>query len=864
MEVGFSAEEGDFPYLPADLVGKAWPMIFGTVQDCPALQVNKAVEACTLAGVGIITGQAAHAGLPLYENGTNQDQGQTGGNAMMAIQMGIILEASGCWHGGGRQEGPRPARPVQRDVRADGRGGCLQGGPRELHRLKRQQQIAEANDQGNGANPIPTVGGEDFPQNTPIWININGGSFYGQFQGNNFYISDRIHHEYETEVAQDKAERTDPCPPAPAKAQKYDYRMDVPCFCSDFGENCQLHKWGWVITRSSSSSTSATTDAIMRQFWADPGAKIVMESDEPLTYIASIVPGTVLAVKAFKQFQGPRDLVLVPPDLYTVQTKQYGTITTVEVVMNKPLSTIIDGTTGVNQGWSDDVYVTFQSSVGPDTIDIIKYLITNYTDLGWDDASFNRVQGQLRPFPANFPLLDRKNVIEVLKDIAFQARCAIWLADGKFYLKYLPEEPAADDTVTVSDLDAEQGVEVELTRTEDIVTKMNVKWRISYAPDNEYTLYAKDKNEKWIILRHNVAHYGTQEKDYDWYIYNQPDIILKCATFWLIRLSNTWKRVKFRAFLNKLNLETFDTLLFDDRVNGVGKGYLASSPMKLVVEQASYNSADNYIDFQCLAPVRAGSVTQDPYFWPSVLPVSRTWPSAEDIASGNAGGGGIGSGASGDLPVGYTDGIGQGDTVFVGGPNVVFRPQSDWGDRTPTDAGFHAQSVVNAGQYAELRPGLKPVLHLRPTFLRDMPPLLVPDLPQGPVLDLSKTKVMDASTGDRSKFGYLRDVLSLNPDAGRLEINLAQAKVSDDGGRRRQRQVVHRADTPGGRVDDRRQRQDRHGRRRGRRAVRLPVGRGQRDARRRDGVFARRLTISQESQRWQTSGFRVRSSTLGP
>jgi hypothetical protein len=201
--------------------------------------------------------------------------------------------------------------------------------------------------------------------------------------------------------------------------------------------------------------------------------------------------------------------------------------------------------------------------------------------------------------------------------------------------------------------------------------------------------------------------------------------------------------------------------------------------MKLVVEQASYNSADNYIDFQCLAPVRAGSVTQDPYFWPSVLPVSRTWPSAEDISSGNAGGGGIGSGASGDLPVGYTDGIGQGDTVFVGGPNVVFRPQSDWGDRTPTDAGFHAQSVVNAGQYAELRPGLKPVLHLRPTFLRDMPPLLVPDLPQGPVLDLSKTKVMDASTGDRSKFGYLRDVLSLNPDAGRLEINLAQAKVSD-------------------------------------------------------------------------------------
>ena len=42
-EIGFSAEEGQFPYLPADMVGKAWPMIFGTVVNCPTLQVNKAV-----------------------------------------------------------------------------------------------------------------------------------------------------------------------------------------------------------------------------------------------------------------------------------------------------------------------------------------------------------------------------------------------------------------------------------------------------------------------------------------------------------------------------------------------------------------------------------------------------------------------------------------------------------------------------------------------------------------------------------------------------------------------------------------------------------------------------------------------------
>jgi hypothetical protein len=205
-------------------------------------------------------------------------------------------------------------------------------------------------------------------------------------------------------------------------------------------------------------------------------------------------------------------------------------VSAVQIVVNKPLSTITD------QGWSDDLYVTFQSSVGPDTINILIYLIENYTSLSWDNASFGHVQQKLAAFPSSFPLLEQKNVLTVLQEIAFQARCALWIKDGKFYIKYLPEEPAADDTITVTDLDAEAGVEVELTPTEDLVTKMKITWRTSYAPGA--TDQDKDKSEKTMILRHNVTRYGTQEQDYDWYIYNQPDIIYKAATFWLIRKSS--------------------------------------------------------------------------------------------------------------------------------------------------------------------------------------------------------------------------------------------------------------------------------------------------------------------------------------
>jgi hypothetical protein len=118
-------------------------------------------------------------------------------------------------------------------------------------------------------------------------------------------------------------------------------------------------------------------------------------------------------------------------------------------------------------------------------------------------------------------------------------------------LKYLPEEPTPVDTITVSDIDAEHGVEVELTETEKLVTKMNIRWRLGYSPE------PGDQAEQMMVLRHNMTRYGLHEQSYDWYCFNQPDIILKMATFWLIRYSQTWKRIKFRTFLNKFSSPKF-------------------------------------------------------------------------------------------------------------------------------------------------------------------------------------------------------------------------------------------------------------------------------------------------------------------
>ena len=768
-EIGFSAEEGQFPYLPADMVGKAWPMIFGKVMNCPALQVNKAVTGTTLTGVGVLSGMDLWAGLP---DGADDSQ-FTLSILTLVIQISHLKKVKDCWAPPFHPAvDAKKAADLQKQIdslndqvleavsRRDKQRACALA--------RRQQQIADANATGLGENPIHILGGEDFPQRQTITINIGGGLFTGHFEGGLFYVDSRQHPANDATATTAYAEKTQE--PAiclePTQKSYYRYEDNVPKGCGDnWGDT--IIDMGVTITNSNATTSEMDTEPVAQQFWADPGASVTIAGDEPITYIASIVPGTVLAVKAYKQLTGERRLVDVPTDLYTVTTHAYGAVTAVQIVVDKPLSSITD------QGWSDDLYVTFESSVGPDIVDILKHLIANYTDLDWDEASFGHVQEKLRPFPANFPILERKNTIQVLQEVAFQARCALWISNGVFFLKYLPEEPTPAGTITVSDIDAELGIDVELTPTEDIVTKMKFTWRLSWAALSDRP---QDTNEKTIILRHNVAKYGTQEQDYDFYIYNQPDIVYKCATFWLIRKSNTWKRIKFKTFLNKLNLETFDavTLAFDSP-------YVANGHVLAVVEKANYNSADNCVDFECLVPVTAGRMGKYRFFWPAALPSTDTWPPVNEITADCAGGGGIGAGAKGNLPVGDTATIPAGSVVFVGGPNVVFRAQSDWGDRIPTDVGFAPQPVVDPATYINLSPGSRPRLNLR-TYPRRSLPAITPTAPAASqiTVDLHNTKILDTS-GTETKMAYLSSILSGitgTGDESKLTIS-REAQIAD-------------------------------------------------------------------------------------
>ncbi len=733
-EIGFSAEEGDFEWVPSGLIGATWPMIFGTVQDVPCLQFNRAVTGRTLCGVGIISGEEQHLNAPLGGN----DSAFYVRMAQMSAQMGHLWQ---CWSascdeeetdGFSEQAGEISAQMSSMSYQHWRSKRCA-----ELQRiLTFQTAIEESGGSALGCNPVRILGGEDFPQNTGVQLNIGQGIFTGWFEGDEFHITDRLHvvnEEKAVEISYRNwgywrawQEHHSLCSPSPPFAS---WKFETQLKCIGFpayitSPDGIIKNSGSALGSISDDETDRKEDQLLQHYWAQAGSSVNISSVEEITYLISTIPGTVLALKAYKDFENDRQLVNIPSELYEISAEDYGPISTIQAVFSKPLSTIPD------QGWEDDLYVTFTSDVGPHTCDILEYIIDNFTDLSYDSTSFMGIRPKLDPFPMNFPLLDRKNTIDVLQDIAFQARCALWLSNGVFYIKYLPEEPSSDDTIMDSDVDAETGVSIELTSTEDLVTKMVVNWRMSWAEDAEQK----------IILRHNVKKYGTQTEEFDFFCYSQPDIILKAATFWLIRKSNTWKRVSFRSYLNKLSLETFDTVMLS-----FSGDHVATGGVKAIVEEASYNSVDQTIDFTCLTPVKSGTMEKYLFFWPSAISPTEKFPTDWELSQGYAGGDGIGSEATGILPIGFLDPDGWGDgLVWVGGPNVAFRSQSDHGDPSPTDIDFSAQPVVISGTYAELDVSGVPNPDLQESYARDTPLRELEQISEGIMINLHNTVVLDA------------------------------------------------------------------------------------------------------------------------
>ena len=675
VEVGFSAEEGEFISLPEELIGKPWPLCFGTTINVPALKAVPAVSGKLAGGVGIKDFTLS----PRIALAEDIICPQTPIGFKCITQSGAGTYSAVC------------------NMAFETDQGCLQARCVEIERLNLMLTEQAAYEYAT----IVIFGGTEFPQGREIELNINGGIFKGKFKGtlanptNVFTITKRTHPLFDSttgSVIKDTFQESieSACPGSDFVATDSDFQDTA------FGPvltNIRESRLRWEAYRNYPQANF---------FWAGGGSTVTLETSKEIIYIANIVPSTILRVAAWRTINGNRFLLTVPNKYYTKRQTDYGGYDVMEVVFQRPLSTEDLDSGG---GWTDDIFITQVSTVGPNTVDIIEWLIDTYTSYSKDSTSFTATQPKLEKYPMHFALTTRPNLLDILQDLAQKARCALWQKLDTFYIKYLSEEPTSVATIAEDDVLADdQGVgsmQITLTPTEDLVTKLTCKWRRDYSLDDDYTL----------ILRHNVNKYGTHSREEDYYPYGHLDLVRKSATFWLIRWANTWKRVILSTSLEFLKLEPFDTVTLD-------LPDVASTTFKAIVEKATLDTTGKQINLELWTPIRAGESTPYNFAWPANINQNALFPTREARNAGQAGSGSEPNFSTVSPPghplTSKNPGVFNGFSLGCNGEGVTSlepgKCRQDHGDGKPSDTGDKKPTVdVNADQTAGVSEGTKPV-----------------------------------------------------------------------------------------------------------------------------------------------------------
>ncbi len=669
-EVAFSMEEGDFPNVPEDALGKVWPLTFGTVCNMQAVPVRSPRKGYLVRGEGIhdftiepricqahflqcksVVIDSREVPNPDYnpnstcKSGTDCTQQGTGYHPLVC-QPACVNEPETV-----TQEtwGPDPSCIEDRFDTI-----C------ELEDLLEKQKAYEH-------AVIVIRGGDKFPQGRQVTLDIDGAKFIGVFSGENFAIIDRKHPDYDT------TEHT----LCHAVATIYSGHYEAIHWNSTWvlssdnqtwyvpqiyhaAETCtEEPAWVSVAMDGAELSQKAFDDMPTASFcWLPAGSEVFLEEETEVLYIVSIIPGTVNSVAAYKKQQttGRELLMTVPATYYTVYETDYIGYVVTEIGFTKPLSKIDDS-------WSDDIYVSFTSDVGPNPVDIISWLLTKYTNLTFDPVSKAYVKSRLVNYPNNFCVKTKMNVFQLMQDIAYQSRCALYVRDDVMFIVYLSKEPTSLRTLTEADIIANT-FNVKLSDSSDLVTKYTATWR-----ETEAGVVSTDNVDNKLVLKYNVTKYGINEETTDYYTQNTFSTILKSSTFWLIRLANTWKQVEFDTPLTMLDLDLFDCVTLD-------VAQLSSTPVKTIITGIQYNNEDNTIHFECLTPIRSGETIPYRFFWPADIDAANLFPPTQEEINAGAG-----------YPFIITPPVGHilrgGDVVLDDETHVILSA----GDQYPSDIG---------------------------------------------------------------------------------------------------------------------------------------------------------------------------------
>ncbi len=651
-EVGFSPEEGQFSFLPQGIVGQAWPLVFGRVSGLQAILIDD-IPYSDSSTSGDAAGSLLTEGTgiedpsldPQIKNNNKQMEDYIAFAEFSFVayliasynarKRGELDEFDSIDKGKGQWSG------VAKQYLANGNKALL-----EAQKVRRQTDTlttVQRNQQQNQKKVLKVSNGAAFPQGVETAISIAGARHEGVFVGDTFVVNKAVHPDAEKFDGYTQPDRFEPGTPSIPR-QTY--------FYADAGTPLKLN---YVVGGQDAETLSVRY------------------------IVAATIQVTVEAVYAYRTVDGIRYYTIVPSNYYSVLQVNFGSLPVTMLFLRAPLSSL-------GLGYDDDLYVTCRSSVGPNTVDIVKWLIESYTDRTYDATSFASVRTKVSPFPMNFALTDRPTVLSLLSDLAYQARCIIWLKNDVFYIKYLASADTPIATLTEADV-LENTMEVSLTETEDLVTKYVASWKAT----------CKQTKDWLVILRYNVKYYGVLEKKYDFFAYNQQQLVEKSATFWLIREGNTFKEIKIVVPIANLKIETLDTVTLD--FSGT---YIANGPVNCVVKECKINTENFTMDLLLWVPVRAGEMKVYDFAYPGDLGIQYVFPTEEDIQSGRAG-----SGPSPSPVAGYNDNVTMPEDSEIGrnmsgdpanGGVVVLkreRPATWGGGAGVSDSGATAPSIYS-------------------------------------------------------------------------------------------------------------------------------------------------------------------------
>lgn len=600
---------------------------------------------------------------------------------------------------------------------------------------------------------IKVFGGEKFPQNTNLTILVNKKKLYGYFDQQTFMILDsnisstnnldfaaRQNDDVDTFWLQQnvsvkglylliaktdqpnrlvyvKEQVGDKCFFQPIvfnetsantdrfEAVKFDNTYTivksspyVPASWLDYGNEAgkiNLDEWPLITGLNENLEDSDWTLQI--------GDKITLSTQTGDTYIFNCVPTGYTPANTIYEVLGVRNGQLTPlPSRYYLGNMNYqlGQLNVLKIDVPLRLSEI------EGEDWSDEIYCTFRSGLSNNPANIIAFLITKYSGLTYDAGTFATVASYLTYFNANFVLFERRNVLQVINEIAWQARCALWKKENTIFIKSLAHSVADAYSWTPSDLDY-NNLSIETTASEDLITVFVANYRSDYYQDRSHSL----------TLRNNIRSYGEHRQEYDFYIYTDQSIVERVATFWLTRYSNIWNKLRFTTPIHTIRAETFDTigvtlpndLLGGDEVHGL-------------VESVVYDSNELSITYELWLPILSGFTAEYEWAYPGSQSALISYPATVNNEAGG----------------------------YITGYNVTSGFDYEYGSR-PNDLGtqFLADAALTAG-IPDPQVNLIDYLILPDKEIKKESEV---------VLDLKTTKIVDSKTG---KFGTLADIFSVD------------------------------------------------------------------------------------------------------